>query len=146
MALSMPNGLRVSTTSKNGIVARIWRFHPPFRTLWLALVLGWCSDLLFYRQRLSLSVPVFVLLAVGALFGTGRLDGVRPARRNLWLLVPLLFFAAMVAVRANVFLTWLNLVAVVALSGLLVYFYAAGRVERLGLAGYPAVLTAGKIG
>src|SRR5262249_31123246 len=65
---------------------------------------------------------------------------VRAMRPNFWLLLPLLFFAAMIVVRANATLTLLNLAAVGVLLALLVFFYAADRVEHLGLVGYPTVL------
>ncbi len=104
------------------------------------LVLGLCVDVLFYGKPLGISVLIMTLLIVGALFVMGRIQGVPPARRNLWLLVPMVFFAGMVFVRANSFLTFLNVVAVLALLCLVAYFYAGSRVERLGLLGYPIVL------
>ncbi len=101
------------------------------------LALGLAVERLFYGHALGISVPVFVLLALAALFGFGWQQGVRPAWRNLWLVTPLLFLAAMVAVRANPFLTFLNVTASLALLGLVAHFYGAGRLERLGLLGYP---------
>jgi hypothetical protein len=109
-------------------------------TLLVAFILGWSWDLLFYGQALGLSALLFVLLLLMALFGLGWMQSVRPTWRNLWLLVPLIFFAAMILARANAFVTFLNVVACLALLGLLAHFYAAGRVERLGLVGYPSVL------
>jgi hypothetical protein len=70
-----------------------------------------------------------------ALFGLGWLEGVRPKRRSLWLLTPLFFLAVMVAVRANLFLSFLNVAASLMLLGLVFHFYAAGEIERLGLIG-----------
>ncbi len=90
----------------------------PSRILLVALALGWSVDLLFYDKALGVSFPLFVLLVLIALFGLSRLEGVPPARRNLWLLAPLLFFAGMVFVRANAFLTVLNVGASLALLGL----------------------------
>jgi hypothetical protein len=110
------------------------------RILLVALALGWCTDFFFYDKLVGISVPVFVLLMLGGLFWLGRSEGVRSVRRNLWLIVPLLFFATMVFVRANATLTWLNLSAVFVLLTLIVFFYASNRVERLGLFGYPVVL------
>jgi len=112
------------------------RVKSPSRILLVALVSGWSVDLLFYGKALGVSFPLFVLLVSIALFGLGRLEGVPPARRNLWLLAPLLFFAGMVFVRANVFLTVLDVGASLALLGLVAHFYAAGQVERMGLIGY----------
>jgi len=113
---------------------------PPTRILLVALALGWGVDLLFYGKALGVSVPLFVLLLMVALFGLGWLEGVQPARRNLWLLAPLIFFASMVFVRANPFVTFLNAVSSLGLLGLVAHFYAAGHPQRLGLMGYPIVL------
>ncbi len=71
------------------------RTKPPPFTWLVALALGWSVDLFFYGKTLGISVPLFVLLLVVALFGLSRLEGVRPARRNLWLLASLIFFASM---------------------------------------------------
>jgi hypothetical protein len=109
------------------------------RTLIAALALGIAVDLLFHGHALGISFLLFVLLVLAALFFLGWQEGVRPAWPNLWLLLPLLLLAGMVAVRANSFLTFLNVVGSLALLGLVADFFAAGRVERLGLPGYPLV-------
>ncbi len=116
------------------------RTKSPIRILLVALALGWSVDLLFYGKALGISAPLFVLLLMAALFGLGRLEGAPPVRRNLWLLAPLIFFAGMVFVRANAFVTFLNVVAILVLLGLLAHFYAAGHPQRLGLIGYPIIL------
>jgi hypothetical protein len=116
------------------------RINRPSFTLLTALALGWSVDLLFYGKALGISVLLFVLLLIVALFGLGRLEGVRPAWRNLWLLAPLIFFAAMIFVRANPTLTFFNVVALLVLLGFVAYFYAAGRVDEMGLLGYPLLL------
>ncbi len=116
------------------------RVKPPVRILLIALGLGWSVDLFFYGKALGISAPLFVLLLMVALFGLGWLEEVRPVRRNLWLLAPLIFFASMVFVRANPFVTFLNVVASLALLEFIAHFYAAGHPQRLGLVGYPLVL------
>ena len=108
--------------------------------LLVALILGWSWDMLFYGKALGISVLLFVLLLIIALFSLGWLQHVRPSWSNFWLLAPLIFFAAMVFVRADPFVTFLNIIACLVLLGLIAYFYAAGRIEALGLIGYPVVL------
>src|SRR5687768_5619133 len=85
------------------------------RLVYIALALGSFTDLLFYGQRLGISIPLFVLLVLAAIFALGKLEAVPTARANLWVLLPLGFFSAMVAVRANPTLTMLNVLAVLAL-------------------------------
>ena len=105
-----------------------------------SLVLGYAADFLFYGRQQGVSVPIFVGLFIAGLMAALRVKGVELAWRNLWLLAPLLFFTAMVPLRANAQLTTLNLLAVVGCAGLLVYFAAGGRSWALGVLGYPAVL------
>lgn len=116
------------------------RVHSPLRVLQVALALGWSTDLLFYGKSIGISLFLFVLLLLTALFSLSRLEGVRVLPRNLWLLAPLFFFASMAFVRANATLTVLNIAAVFVLLTLLGFFYAVDRIDRLGLLGYPAVV------
>lgn len=116
------------------------QIQSPPRLLLVGLGLGWAFDALFYGRSLGLSVLLFVLLMLGALVSLSRIEGVRFARRNLWILLPLLFFATMVFVRANTVLTVLNVFAVICLLLLLFFFFAADNLERLGLFGYPVIL------
>ncbi len=115
-------------------------FKSPRLILVTALALGWLADLFFYGKALGVSMLLFVLVLLAALVGLGRHEGIYPLRRQIWLGLPLIFFSAMVAVRANAFITFLNVVASLALLGLIAHFYTAGRLVRLGLLGYPLVL------
>src|SRR5690242_9261593 len=117
--------MRTTAILPASVVRTPARVSPQARLLLASAGLGVAVDLLFYGQTLGVSLLAFVLLVLGALFGLSRVEDVRPVWRNLWLLVPLIFFAGMVAVRANGFLTALNLLATLALLGLLAYFYAA---------------------
>ena len=118
---------------------RMIHTKPSLRILLVALFLGWIVDLLFYNKIPGISVPLFVLLLTAALFGLGQLEGLLPLRRNLWLLLPLFFFATMVFVRANIFVTSLNLAFCLMLTGHVVHFYAADKIEKLGLTGYALI-------
>lgn len=108
----------------------------PSRIMASALALGLAFDLLFYGQLPGFSVLLFVLLALVVLFALGRMDNIAPRMQNLWLLVPVVFFAAMPAIRANPILNGVNLAMCVLLLALLAYFYSAGRLDRLGIVGY----------
>lgn len=108
----------------------------PGRIVAVSLALGWAVVSLFYGQLLGISYPLFVVALVAALFTLGRLERVAPVGRNLWLLAPIIFFSAMVFVRANPFVSLLNVMASVVLLIMLFYYYSVGRAERLGLYGY----------
>ncbi|QRN99689.1 DUF4173 domain-containing protein [Archangium violaceum] len=113
------------------------RLRRPRATLLAALGLGVCAEVLFDGPSLGLSFPLFIVLLVSALLTLGGREGWQRARPNSWLLVPLLFFSGMVFVRASPFLTTLNVLASGFLLLLVTHFWAAGRVERLGLWSYP---------
>jgi len=110
------------------------------RVLLPALLIGFIADALFYGKQLGLSVPLLTSLITGTLFWVARHQRVSPIRRNLWILAPTLFFALMVAVRTNESLTALNLLAVGGLLCLLVTLFAYGKLEALGILGYPAAI------
>ena len=112
----------------------------PLRLLGSALALGVCADLLFYGRWLGVSLALFAGLCLAAAFALARLEAVRPAWRNAWLAVPLLFFAVMGFVRASAFLTALNVLACLILLGLLIFFFAAGRLTALDWFDYPLAL------
>ena len=111
------------------------RLAYPLAVTAVALLLGLAVDWLFYDKALGISLLLFVLLLIGGLFGLGLLEGKKPEPRNLWLLLPLLFFSLMVAIRANAFVTVLNVLAVLALLTYLAFFYGNGRVTELGVLG-----------
>ncbi|WNG29661.1 DUF4173 domain-containing protein [Cystobacter fuscus] len=119
------------------------RLRRPRATLLAALGLGVCAEVLFDGPALGLSFPLFALLLLGALLALGGREGWQRARPNAWLLVPWLFFSGMVFVRASPLLTALNVLASGLLLLLLVHFWAAGRVERLGLGDYVSTVLGG---
>lgn len=105
------------------------------KLLIVALLIGWLVDWLFYGKPVGISLLAFVLVAVGVLVWNGRIQNLQPMRRNLWLIVPLIFFAGMAFLRANPLLTTLNVLASISLLTYLVFYYAAGRVAGVGLVG-----------
>ncbi len=107
----------------------------PLAVTAVALLLGITVNWLFFDKALGISLLLFVILLVAALFGLGTLENKMPVPPNLWLLLPLFFFALMAAVRANAFVTVLNVLAVLALLSYLAFFYGHGRVIDLGVLG-----------
>lgn len=110
-----------------------------WRILALALLLGAAADVLFYKQALGLNAPLFGALVLGALLFAFERSGqhVRLMRRNLWLALPILFFATTIFLRDEPFLTFLNLVATLALLGLLFFTLGTNPLERLTVMAYP---------
>lgn len=116
------------------------RIKSPTRILAVSLALGCIADYFFYGKAIGIALPLFVMLTLGALFGLGKMEGVKTRQRNLWFAVPLLFFAAMTAVRADPLLTALNICATLALMVYLAYFYAAGHFTSMGFLGHAEVI------
>ena len=101
----------------------------------LGLALGVLAQWLFIGRPLGISWLIFTAALLAALIVTGRRAGVQAARRNMWLWPALFFFAAMVFLRANPFLTFLNVMATLGLLSFVLYFYAAGTAADLPLSG-----------
>lgn len=111
----------------------------PRATLGAALGLGVLAELLLDRPRWGVSFPLVVAALLGTLVLLGGREGWQRARPNAWLAAPLLVVSGFVAVRANPWLLVLNVLTSAALLLLLAHFWAAGRVQRLGVLGYPLV-------
>lgn len=92
-------------------------------TILLGIVMGLIGNLFFNQKWLGLSFPLFILIALAVLFGFTHFAKSPPTRRNLWLVVPLLFFAVMVAVRSDATISVLNILAVFWLGGLMLHYW-----------------------
>jgi hypothetical protein len=108
----------------------IMRSHPmqtetrqafAIRALTVGLVVGLVGNILFYNKLLGLSFPIFSIVVMAAVLLMFRWAGGRPGWRKLWPLLPILFFAGMVAVRADPLVAGLNILSVLALGGLVLY-------------------------
>jgi Domain of unknown function (DUF4173) len=87
------------------------------------LLLGAFGTALFYGHLVGLSFPLFTLGLVGVLLVMSYQR--QMLLRNLWLLLPLAFFAAMVAVRADWTLISLNILMVAGLGALFLNYVRA---------------------
>ena len=92
------------------------------RLLVLGLFLGLTFDVLFNGKMPGISVPLFALLLMIGLALTLRWESANALRSNLWLPVALLIFATMVMVRANGFLTFLNVCVCLGLLSLIAVY------------------------
>ncbi|MBN1311221.1 MAG: DUF4173 domain-containing protein, partial [Anaerolineae bacterium] len=104
------------------------------------LGLGLIGDLMFYTQPLGISVPILALLVVAALLALATAEKTSVVWANMWLIVPLLFLAAMSAVRAEPLLRFMNVVGALALMLLLANRLATRPVDRLNLGEYIGIL------
>ena len=105
--------------------------------LWItALLLGWCFDLLFWKQTPGLNFSIYVLLCLaGGMLVLGR-NGIRPAWKSLLQLIPILFFAVIPLIRQEPLTLALSFVLTLGLMGLLAASYLGGRWPSYGLTDY----------
>jgi len=109
--------------------------HALSSLLWTSLAIGLLAQWLFIGRPLGISWFIFTLVLLLALAWHGRRAGLPINRRNLLLWTALLFFAAMVFLRANPFLTFLNIIATLVLLAYVAYYFAAGSLSQLSLSG-----------
>lgn len=105
--------------------------HTPARVLAVGLGLGWLFDWLFYGKMLGVSAFLFAAALLTMLGILSWYEGVRPRFINLWVGPAILFFAAMIFVRSNGFLTFLNVGTMLFLLLLLAHHYTNGSVFHL---------------
>jgi hypothetical protein len=93
----------------------------------LGVLIGVLGNVLFYGKYIGLSFPLFIGVCIAVVLGIG-IAARRPLRwRNLWTLLPMAFFAVMVAVRADQTISWLDIAAVLALGALALHYRSSER-------------------
>jgi hypothetical protein len=98
----------------------------------VALALGLAVELLFDGHPLGVSFPLWAGFAVLAAVGCAWFEAVRPSRGSVWLALPILALAAMVALRSEPLTIFLDIVIVLALLALWVRTFRSGRVIDFG--------------
>ncbi len=93
------------------------------------LLVGYVGSAVFTGVLVGLSFPIFVALLVVVAAAAARRAGVALRPHNLWLALPALFFAFMVAVRADNTMRDMNIVASLALGALWLHYLP--RPQRL---------------
>lgn len=142
VAPSAPSLASPSRAMPPPVRALLPHVRAPRAMLAAALGLGVLAEVLLDRPRWGVSFPLVVTALLGTLLLLGGREGWQRARPNAWLAAPLLVISGFVAVRSSSWLVALNLLTSGALLLLLTHFWAAGRVQRLGLVGYPMVALA----
>lgn len=89
------------------------KFKKPEFFFALCIVTGWIGEQFFWGQQLGINFPLFTLLVIGiGLFLTRKVEQ-KPAKLNLWTLIPILFFATMIFLRREPLTTFLNFCATI---------------------------------
>lgn len=90
----------------------------------LGLAMGFIGNVLFYGKWLGISFPIFMILSIAIILAAARPAQTTVQRRNLWPLLPLVFFSAMVAVRAEPMIMLMNMGAALLLGALTLHYFA----------------------
>jgi hypothetical protein len=100
-----------------------------------AILLAGIFDYLFFDKIIGISVLVFIGLLVTAVYALA----VRfkyNYQSSLWLMVPIIFFSIMPGIRANLFLNFLNIVAIIGLLLLATKELLQEHIAKFGLKEY----------
>ncbi len=111
----------------------------------IAAGLGLLASFALIWRAVGLNVTVLSAVGIVALLALAAVERVRPAWRSIWLVVPLLFFGASVAWRANPFIQFLNVSAVIGLTVLLAKVFTRPDLFTQGVGGYLALALGGLV-
>ena len=98
----------------------------------IALLLGLGVEILFYGHPLGINFPIWAALSAAALFITTRLEGIRPSRWELLLVIPILFLSGMAVIRLEPLTVFLSVVGTWMLFALWVRVFRSGRLIDFG--------------
>lgn len=111
--------------------------HP--KRLWTTtILLGLAFDFLFWEKPPGISFAIFVTLILTSGITLLLVEEVRPARRSLWLLLPIIFFGGMTFVRAEPLTTFLNYTLTLVFMAFFALSFRGGRWFRYSVSDYVA--------
>jgi hypothetical protein len=105
--------------------------------LWFtALVLGWLFDFLFWQKPVGVNFAIYILLClIGGFFVLAR-DNQYPARKTLWLIPLVLFFAVITFIRSEPMTLFLSVMGTLLLMSLLAMTFEGGQWFLYSLSDY----------
>jgi len=103
----------------------------------VSLVLGLLFDYFFYgAEILGIAFPLYIVLVIAGLFAIASFFKKQISKEILWLLIPLIFFSAMVFVRSSDLLAFLNVVASLLLLLMIAKISLGEKVENFLIRDY----------
>lgn len=105
----------------------------------VSLVLGLLFDYFFYGKIPGIAFPFYIILVVTGLFTMANFFKKHISKDVFWLLVPLIFFSAMVFVRSSELLTFLNVVASLLLLLVIARVFVGERLKNFLVGDYSKI-------
>ena len=106
------------------------------RLILLSLFVAWCFDQLFWQKPPGISFFIFFVLCLAGGALVTWWEGFKPARTSLWLLLQVLFFAAITFIRQEPFTTAISIVIVLGGMMVLALTWRGGQWLRYSLSDY----------
>ena len=135
-SVRVPVAATPGKTEETRIVPQDLAIKQPVRLVFVAFLLGWLFDFLFWEQSFGVNFAIFLILAlIGGLIVLVP-EGHRPAGRSLWLLAPFLFFGVVSFLRQESLTVFLAVTFALIAVGLLATSYLSGRWYLYRLSNY----------
>jgi uncharacterized membrane protein len=100
------------------------------------LIVAWSVDFLFWKKPAGVSFLVFVALGLVAFFILARGENLQPARKSVYLLVPIGLFAILAFLRQEPLTRFLSHFLALSLTALLAHTFLGGRWLEYNLGDY----------
>ena len=110
----------------------------PERLWWVALFVGWSFDFLFWDKTPGVSFFIFSGITLGAGLWLAQREQKMPSRRSLWLLFPILLFAAGTFFRREPMTTFTNYLLVLLVMAIFAQTFVGGRWLNYSLSDFAA--------
>lgn len=105
----------------------------------VSFILGLLFDYFFYGKIPGIAFPLYVILIVTGLFAMANFFKKHISKDVFWLLVPLIFFSAMVFVRSSELLTFLNVAASLLLLLVIARVFVGERLKNFLVGDYSKI-------
>jgi hypothetical protein len=121
---------------RQGLNRRMTKILRPTYIVPICLGLAWVFDFLFWGKSWGISFPIFTALILVLGFWFASRAGLKPARSSLLLLIPIVFFAGVTAIRAEGLTIFLGIVSTIFLALLLAITFLGGRWSQYSFSDY----------
>lgn len=92
-----------------------------------AFGVAWSYDLLFWNNVLGISFSIFIILSLGIGLLLSYKEKIYPAKRTLWLIAPILFFAVMTFIRLEPLSNFLSFLFTLISLAVFTHSYLGGK-------------------